>query len=98
LAGLAVVGVGAGPDAARVVGVARAAVAVVELAAPAFRAVVAVVLGAAVGPVVPGWAAAAVVAVVSAVAPVELVVLEGAPAPANSPPRRKEGGPLWVSL
>jgi hypothetical protein len=74
-------------------------VAVVGLAAPALRAaVVAVVLGEAVGPVVPGWAAAVVVAVVSAVEPVELVVLEGAPATANSPPRRKEGGPLWVSL
>jgi hypothetical protein len=82
-----VVGVAPGPE-----------VAGEGLAAPVLRVVVAVVLGAAFGPVVTGWAAAAVVAVVSAAAPVELVVPGGAPATANPPPRRKEGGPLWVSL
>jgi hypothetical protein len=73
-------------------------VAVVGLAAPGLRAVVAVVLDGAAGPVVPGWAAAPVVAVVSAgAAAVELVLL-GGPATANWPPRRNEGGPLWVNL
>lgn len=87
--------VGAGPDAARVVVVALAAeVTVPGLAARGLRAVVAVVLDAAV---VPGCAAA-VVADVSAVAAVELVVVLGGPAMANWPPFRKDGGPLWVSL
>jgi hypothetical protein len=58
--------------------------------------VVAVVAGAA-APVVAVGAAAAVVAVVSTAAAVELVV-PGAPALANWPPRRKDGGPMWVSL
>lgn len=88
-------GVGAGPDGARVVGgVALAGdVAVVVLADPALRAVVAVVLDA--GVVAPGWAGAAVVAV-SAAATVELVVGLGGPAMAKSPPFRNDGGPLWV--
>jgi hypothetical protein len=64
-------------------------------AAAAFRAVVAVVLDA--GAVAPGWAGAAVVAV-SAAAAVELVVVLGGPAMANSPPFRNEGGPFWVIL
>jgi hypothetical protein len=84
LAGLVGVGVGAGPDDARVVGVLPAGreLAVVGLAVPGLRAVVAVVPGAAVGLVVPG-SATAVVGVVSAVAAVELVVAPGAPAAAN---------------
>ena len=95
--GLVAVGVGDAPEAARVVGVARAAGPEVAVVAPALRAVVAVVLAAAAGAVVPGTAAgAAVVAVVSAVAAVELVT-GGAPA-MNWPPRRKEGGPLSKSL
>jgi hypothetical protein len=92
-------GVGAGPDAARVVDVARgpADVTVVELAVIRVRAVVAVVAGAAVDTDVPGMAA--VVTVVSTGAEVTLVVvLSGAPAMANEPPRLNAGGPLWVSL
>ncbi|HEV7862875.1 MAG TPA: hypothetical protein VGR20_09250 [Acidimicrobiia bacterium] len=99
MAGLAGAVVGAGPDDALVVGVAPAGpeVTVVELAAPALR-VVAVVLEEPGGAVGPGWVAGTVVAVVSAVAAVELVVAPGAPALANSPPRRNDGGPLWNSL
>jgi hypothetical protein len=77
---------------------ARLEVAVVGLVTPGLRTVVEVVLDDAVVPVVPGWAAVAVVAVVSAVAGDELVVLLGPPAMANWPPRRKDGGPLWVRL
>jgi hypothetical protein len=101
VAGLVGPGVRAAPDEARVVAVAAVGpdVAVVGPAEPVLRAVVAVVLDDALEPGVPGWAAAAVVAVVSAVATVEVVVpLLGGPAVANWPPRRKEGGPLWVSL
>jgi hypothetical protein len=79
-----------------VAGVALAGdVVVLVLADPALRAVVAVVLDA--GAVPPGWAGAGVVAV-SAAAAVELVVVLGGPAMANSPPFRNEGGPLWVIL
>ena len=70
----------------------------VPLDATGFGAVVAVLLDEA-GPVVPGWAAGApVVAVVSAAADVAAVVLGGPPALANWPPRRNDGGPLWVNL
>jgi len=100
LAGAVGVGVGAGPDAARVVGVDAAGpeVPVVGPGVAALRAVVAVVLDGAAGPVAPDWAAAPVVAVVSAAAAVVEVVELGPPVAANWPPRRKEGGPLWVSL
>jgi hypothetical protein len=87
--------VGAGPEPARVVVVtpaARAEVTVVGAAA-AFR-VVTVVLGA-LEAVVEGCVAA-VVADVSVTTSVELVVLLGGPAMANWPPRRNDGGPLWV--
>jgi hypothetical protein len=99
LAGLGAVAVGAGPDGARVVVVTppARAVAVVALAELDWRAVVAVVLGAGVEPVLSGGAAV-VVAVVSVAAAVELAVLVGGPAAANWPPRRKDGGPLWVSF
>ncbi|HEU5449328.1 MAG TPA: hypothetical protein VFW57_09980, partial [Acidimicrobiia bacterium] len=99
LDGLAGVGAGPGPEAARVVVVAPGArvVAVVELVCPGLRAVVPVVADDATEP---GTAAggAAVVAVVSGVGTPEVVVLFGAPAMANWPPRRNEGGPLWVIL
>ena len=93
--GPVVVGVGAGPDGARgVAGVAWAdSVVVLVLADPALRAGMAVVLDD--GAVAPGGAGAAVVAV-SAAAAVELVVVLGGPAMANSPPFRNDGGPLWV--
>lgn len=94
------VGVGAGPDGARVVAVpaAEREVTVVELARPLRRAVVAVLLGAVAADVgVDGGAeAAAVVAVVSVPGALELVVLPGGPATANWPPRRNDGGPLCV--
>src|SRR5581483_8562975 len=89
--------VGTGPDAARVVGVvARGPDVAPEVAALA--AVVAVVLEDA-GAVADGSAAEVVgvppvVPVVASVDDVEL----GAPATANWPPRRNDGGPLWVSL
>jgi hypothetical protein len=88
--------VGAGPDAALVVAVTPLGreVAVVGL----LRAVVALLLETAAVVVVAGWLGAAVVVVVSAPRAVVLVVLLGAPAMANWPPRRNEGGPLWVSL
>jgi hypothetical protein len=69
---------------------------VLVLAAPALRAVVAVVLDAGAGAVTPGWTATVVA--VPAGAAVELVVVPGGPATANSPPFRKDGGPLCVSL
>jgi len=47
------------------------------------------------GAVAPGGAGAPVVAVPAAAA-VELVVVLGGPATANSPPFRNDGGPLWV--
>jgi hypothetical protein len=81
-----VVGVlAAGPEAA-----------VVGLAVPGLRAVVAVV-AAAVGLVVPAGAAVVPVVAVDSTAALG-AVLGGAPETANWPPRRKEGGPLWVSL
>ncbi|HKY76971.1 MAG TPA: hypothetical protein VJS45_12575, partial [Acidimicrobiia bacterium] len=84
---------------ARVVVVAAAArvVAVVELACPDLPAVVPVVAD---DTAEPGTAAGgtAVVTVVSAVGTPEVVVLSGAPAMANWPPRRNDGGPLWVIL
>jgi len=92
--------VGTGPDAARVVGVAARGpdVAVVAPGVAALAAVVAVVLDDA-GAVADGSAAAvvAVAPVVPVVASVDEVEL-GGPATANWPPRRNEGGPLWVSL
>jgi hypothetical protein len=98
LDGLVGVGVGAGPEAARVVVVAPAGrvVTEVEVACPALAAVVPVVADDAADP---GTAAggAAVVAVVSAVGAPDVVVLSGGPAMANWPPRRNEGGPLCVT-
>jgi hypothetical protein len=96
LDGLVGVGAGPGPEAARVVVVAAAAlvVTVVELAA---LRVVPVVADDAVDPGT-AMGGAAVVPVVSAVGRPEVVVLLGGPAMANWPPRRNEGGPLWVIL
>ena len=93
-------GVGAGPDAPRVVVVAPAArdVTVLGLAPPDLRAVVAVVPDARLWAVVAGAVGAVVVEELSAVAAVELVVVLGGPAIANCPPFRKDGGPLWVIL
>lgn len=99
LDGLVGAGAGPGPEAARVVVVDAAArvVAVVELARPDLPAVVPVVAD---DTAAPGTAAggATVVAVVSAVGTPDVVVLLGGPAMANWPPRRNEGGPLWVTL
>jgi hypothetical protein len=98
LDGLVGVGVGAGPEAARVVVVAPAdrVVTVLELAGPV-RVVVAVVADDAVEPGTP-IGGAAVVTVVSGLGRLEVVVLPGGPATANCPPRRNDGGPLWVIL
>ena len=71
-------------------------VAVVTALAP--RVAVVVVLDEA-GPVAAGSVMTVVAGPpdVSVVAPVDDVVL-GVPATANCPPRRNDGGPLWVSL
>jgi len=83
-----VVGVAAGPE-----------VAVVALTpATALWAVVAVLPGEAAGPVLAGRLAPVVEVVSGLAGAVEAVVLLGAPAMANWPPRRNDGGPLWVSL
>jgi hypothetical protein len=80
-----------------VVVVAAAALVVSEVGALPVR-VVAVVADDAVGAGLTGWAAGTLDDVLATVSTLELVVLIGGPATANSPPRRKEGGPLWVSL
>ncbi|HYH51657.1 MAG TPA: hypothetical protein VEG38_19105 [Acidimicrobiia bacterium] len=102
LAGAVGVGARVVAEDARVVAVARAGpdVAVVVLTpAPRFPAVVmvAVVADGGTEPGTPTGGAADVV-VVSGAAAVEAVVLLGAPATANSPPRRNEGGPLSRTL
>jgi hypothetical protein len=97
-AGPVTVVVDAGPDAARVVTVVAVAprVAVVELTAPALRVVA--VLDDEAGAAFEGTAAAMLVVVVAPGSAVELVVLLGGPAIAKEPPRRNDGGPLWVIL
>jgi hypothetical protein len=92
----AVVAVGAGPEGARVVVVTPVGPgpgAVVDVAPPPADRVVTAVLDGAGSTATPGGAA---VVVVVSTAAVNVVVLFGAPATANSPPLRNDGGPLWV--
>jgi hypothetical protein len=96
------VGAGAGPDAARVVGVTAAGpeAAVVGPAEPAEARTLVLVLGDTVEVVAPAavdWGVVTV-AVGSTGEAVEFVVELPAPATANSPPRPNDGGPLCVSL
>jgi hypothetical protein len=89
--------VGAGPEGARVVAVTPVAREVAVVGAGLALPVVALVEGTVELAVTPATAAGVLV-VVSMLAAVELEVLPGGPATANSPPRRNDGGPLWVIL